>query len=381
MAELIDDDFKEHTNSESIVAYQYSDLQKTAKSILAKATETANKKIEQAKKNIYELEEKMRQQGYDKGFAEGVAAGEIEGRKSGEVSARADFESKVGALNGALQNILGELNFRKLTIQAQAEADLLKLALEIAKKIVRREIQVDERFVVPILQEAVALTNNKNDLIIRVNSEDHRVIEEEIPTLEAIFSDLGRVSIIDDDSLERGGIKVGSRHGEVDMSLEEQFVALDKALIGDIDGMEEWDGEIKTVMPVAEEVKPSEAVKAPEPTPAPVVNDTSVQAQSPETPAEPESSTIQPTRRRGPRARKNIEGDSTSQARDKEIAPVETTKSNDSLEQDTPIQAPIDPAKQSSLSGVTDLTSLTLGSKEEDIIKEVLGSGGTEKNG
>ena len=134
MAELIEDDFEGKSGSDSIVAFQYTDLQQTAKAILAKATKTANAKIEQAKKNISELEEIMRQQGYDKGFAQGLEQGEIDGRKNGEAAARAEFETKVGGLNGALQNILGELNYRKKTIQAQAEVDLLSLSLEIAKK-------------------------------------------------------------------------------------------------------------------------------------------------------------------------------------------------------------------------------------------------------
>ena len=91
MGELIEGEFQESTNSDSIVAYQYNDLQRAAKSILAKATQTANQKIEQAKKNIVELEEKMRQQGYDKGYAQGLEAGEKAGRETGHVAAKSEF--------------------------------------------------------------------------------------------------------------------------------------------------------------------------------------------------------------------------------------------------------------------------------------------------
>lgn len=361
MAEMIDSDFDEQNDSDSIVAYQYTDLQKAARAILAKATETANKKIEQAKKNIAELEEIMRKQGYDVGYEQGVAQGEIDGRKNGDAAARAEFEVKIGGLNGALQNVLRELNFRKQSIQAKAEADLLALSLEIAKKVVKREVEVDERFVVPLVMEAVALTNNRNDLLIKVNPADHKVIEDEIPTLEAIFNDIGRVSISDDESIQKGGVKVASRDGEVDLSLDEQFASLERALIGDIEGLEEWNGEQITMIP--EEI-PEEIVEA-TPTPPPAV-EAPVTAPAPATaqdknPAKPK---VEPTRRRGPRTKKDNAPAGT------EASSAKQTENKDT----TTVHSQVDPALQSSLASVSSLEGLTLGSEEEAIIREVLES-------
>lgn len=387
MSELIENDFDGLSDSESVVAYQYTDLQGTARAILAKATEVANNKIEQAKKNIAELEEIMRKQGYDKGFEQGLEVGEAEGRKNGEAAARAEFEKKVGSLNGILQHVLGELKYRKQSIQAQAEAEMLVLALEVARKIVRREVITDEKFVVPILMEAVALTNNKNDLIVKVNPEDHRVIEEEIPTLEAVFSDIGRVSISDDPAMQRGGVRVLSRQGEVDLSIEEQFAALERALIGDIDGLHEWSGEYNTVMPAEAEVTDAPAVataaepESPAPAPAPAVPATPAAAApavaEPQKPAEavPQAKPkVEPTRRRrGPRttARKPAANKPDAAANDTPAKEIPDT---------TTVHSEIDPGLQSSLSGVTDLNSLTLGNKEEELIKEILDSNIGEQN-
>ncbi len=386
MGELIEEDFDGQHNSESIVAYQYSDLQSTAKAILAKATETANKKIEQAKKNIAELEEIMRKQGYDKGFADGLVQGEIEGRKTGEAAARSEFEARIGGLNGALQHILSELSFRRQTIQAQAEADMLALALEIAKKIVKREVEVDEKFVVPLIMEAVALTNKRNDLVIKVNPANVKAVEEEIPTLNAIFNDIGRVSISADESIEAGGIKVISRDGEVDLSLEEQFASLERALVGDTKGMREWDGKMLTPLPQVDDIipEPAAAVEAPAPAQtqdAPASSDQTAADQAPPAPAADgpkatRKSKIEPSkRRRGPRVASRKApgaGDKPAAEATPQAAQPEVKESN--VSDNTTVHSSVDPALQSSLSGVTDLSGLTLPSAEEAIIKEVLDS-------
>ena len=371
MSELIEGDFENIPGSDSVVAYQYSDLQKTARAILAKATETANSKIEQAKKNIVELEEIMRKQGYDKGYAHGLEEGKEEGRKQGEAAARAEFEQRVGSLNGVLQHILGELKYRKQTIQAQAEAEMLALSLEIARKIVKREVEVDTNFVMPVLMEAVALTNRKSDLVIRVNPEDHQAIEEEIPTLEAVFNDIDRVSIKDDESIQRGGVKVVSREGEVDLTLEEQFVALEKALIGDISGLREWNGEPNTEIPQEEDMlqamdeADNVAVNAMPEQPAPAQPETApIESDNPSKPK------VEPSRRRrGPRS--NADSDISEAMNESEAAPL---KDETEIPDTTTEHTTVDPALQSSLSGITELSGLSLGAQEEAVIKEVLES-------
>lgn len=372
MAELIEDGFEGKSESDSIVAFQYTDLQQTAKAILAKATKTANAKIEQAKKNISELEEKIRQQGYDKGFAQGLEQGEVEGRKNGEAAARAEFETKVGGLNGALQNILGELNYRKQTIQAQAEVDLLALSLEIAKKIVRREVEIDERFVVPVVMEAIALTNNKSDLVIKVNPADHKVIEEEIPTLEAIFNDIGRVSIIDDDTIQQGGVKVSNREGEVDLRLDEQISALEKALVGDTKGMEEWNGQINTPLPSSEELAP-----LPEVAQVTEIAD-NISGETPELSTEqiPQNQEVAPVRKKGSRNVKKTRSSNDEKIKNTDMSkPAAAPQSSTPETSDTAVaENTVNPALQSSLSGVASLSDFALGNEEEAIIKEIIES-------
>ena len=281
--------------------------------------------------------------------------------------------------------MLGELNFRKQTIQAEAEADLLNLAIDIAKRIVRREVIVDERFVVPIIHEAIALTNNRNDLIVKLNPQDRDIVSDEIPALKAIFSDIGRIKLLDDETVSRGGVKVVSREGDVDMQLEEQFAALERALIGDIEGMREWDGQTRTALPVQEgNVEPGvvspahqEAVSSPaEPHVRPKKSQVEPEPrQKPESVSEEATATPQPV----PVPSQQRSEDIPSQASSKpSIQSSQSQQQPASASQDASTESSegSQPASvmQSSLAGITDLSAIPLDSAAEAAISEVLSS-------
>ncbi len=237
MAELIPSEYEGETNSQSAVVYNIPDLKAMAAKILRRANEVAQQKIDGARHSIAQMEQKAVDEGKVKGLEEGRKTGEQQGRVAGEEAARNEFNQKVGSVSTALQVVLKEVAAQKVALHAEAEADLLRLALEISKRIVRREVEVDDNFVVPIVREAISLTNNRSDLIVRLNPADVEAIELELPSLHAIFSDLGRVELKSDTTVERGGARVQSREGEVDMRLSEQFDALERSLVGDTRGL------------------------------------------------------------------------------------------------------------------------------------------------
>lgn len=238
MADIIDPDFGSGGDRQSLIAFNVPDLKALAAKILRRANEVAQQKIQAAQQTVAQMEKKAFDEAAAKGYADGVKRGESEGRAAGEKTAREEFQKNTGAVAGALQNALRDMAEKKVALQAEAEADLLRLAVEVARRIVRREVEVDARFVVPIVGEAIALTNNRSDLIVRVNPADEKVVKEELPGLRVLFNDLGRVELRADSGIEPGGAVVMSREGEVDMRLLQQFKALELALVGDTKGLE-----------------------------------------------------------------------------------------------------------------------------------------------
>ena len=237
MADIIDPDFGSGGDRQSLIAFNVPDLKALAAKILRRANEVAQQKIQAAQQAVAQMEKKALDDAAAKGYAEGVKRGESEGRAAGEKAAREEFQKNTAAVAGALQNALRDMAEKKIALQAEAEADLLRLAVEVARRIVRREVEVDARFAVPIVSEAIALTNNRSDLIVRINPADERVVKEELPGLRVLFNDMGRVELRADSGIEPGGAVVMSREGEVDMRLARQFRALELALVGDTKGL------------------------------------------------------------------------------------------------------------------------------------------------
>lgn len=215
------------------VAFQFTDLKAMAARILRRANEIAQQKLAAADRHVKEVERAAQEDGFRKGYDEGHAKGEAEGRAQGEAAAREAFGGAVEGVVPALKALVHELDEDRIRLQTQAEADLLLLAMEVARRVVRQAIAVDEDAVRPVLRDAIALMTMRNDLMVRVHPEDLAAVEAELPELRALFTDLGRVDVVADGGVERGGVRVMGRDGEVDLRIEEQLNALERALIGE----------------------------------------------------------------------------------------------------------------------------------------------------
>jgi flagellar assembly protein FliH len=216
----------------SAVAFNIPDLKATAAKIIRAAKGVADQRINEANRQAAEKEKAAYAKGLEKGEAEGLKKGEAAGRAAGEKAARDEFTKSVASVAAALKASLAELNQRKTQLQADAETDLLHLALAIARRVARRELTVNPAAIMPSVQEAIGLCNNRSDVTLRLNPADVAAVENEIPALQGVFNDLGRVNVVGDDNIERGGVLLTNRQSTVNLQLAEQFAALARALTG-----------------------------------------------------------------------------------------------------------------------------------------------------
>lgn len=213
--------------------FQFEDVRKMAKRILESATQQAKRKIMVAEAHAKEIEQVGYDDGFQKGEKEGYEKGEKDGHAAGDKAARDAFNQRAAPVAPAIESLLTDLESRKVALRSEAEADLLRLSLELARRVVRRELLIDERSIVPVVQDAVALAADRSDLVAHLNPADLAAMEEELPALRAKFTDIGRVQLAADESISRGGVRLVSKTSEIDMRLEEQFAALERALLGE----------------------------------------------------------------------------------------------------------------------------------------------------
>jgi flagellar assembly protein FliH len=218
--------------SSSAVPFQFDDVQALAKKMLQKANHQAQNIINAARKQAEDIEQAAYDDGFSKGREEGYAKGYPEGRQEGEAAARGEVAEHVATLADMLTQILQLLDGQRLLIKNQSEVDLLRLSFEIAKKIVKSELSVNPEIILKNVTEAIDLTVQRQDITIYVNPVDYTAVESYIPTLQKTFNDLGRVAVLTDDSVERGGCLAKNNEGVVDLQINQQINAVEQALLG-----------------------------------------------------------------------------------------------------------------------------------------------------
>ncbi|MDR2391784.1 MAG: hypothetical protein LBE84_08920 [Planctomycetota bacterium] len=233
----------ENAQGLDVVPFQFNDIQALAQKMLRRAQEQAKQKLEAAKKQI----ESMEKQAFDKGYKEGFAKGEKEGMAKGEKDGMAGAADKIAAaakgereavrqdsrpVADILTQLTGTLNDNRQRLMAQAESDLLRLSLDMARRLLGRELAADPEAIRPLAVECIGLVTDRSGVTVRVNPEDHRVMLDAIPDLKTIFPDIGAVNILPDPSIERGGIAAFTREAEVDMRLVTRLAAFEEAILG-----------------------------------------------------------------------------------------------------------------------------------------------------
>lgn len=126
-----------------------------------------------------------------------------------------------------LARSLEELSVLRRTLVAQTERELVRLALEIAKKIVQREIAVDPD--IPLVLARVALARvQRVAAVVRLHPDDY----EYVTARRAQLCAEATIEIVADAGVGRGGCVIESARGEIDARIEEQFANIERGFLG-----------------------------------------------------------------------------------------------------------------------------------------------------
>ena len=149
-------------------------------------------------------------------------AGVQEGIASGKAAAAAEIK----ALNERVAKTVAELADFRPRLRRQAEADLLKLALAIARRIIHRELAVDAEAMRGLIQ--AALDKLQSQEIYRV-----RIHPSQEPVMRAMLAETlqGRkIEFHADPKLDRGAALFETTRGNLDASVETQLREIEQGL-------------------------------------------------------------------------------------------------------------------------------------------------------
>ena len=111
--------------------------------------------------------------------------------------------------------------------------DILELSIEIAKKIIKKELTSDPQVLIETIIDVLkTVSKNEPKINIRVSPQYAQFIKDSLPTVAYQYGIDAKINIIADPSLEGGGCVFQTNNGIVDASIDTQIEIIKKALEG-----------------------------------------------------------------------------------------------------------------------------------------------------
>lgn len=142
---------------------------------------------------------------------------------SGLTEGKNQSEESMAGLCKTLSEAVDSVTTLREKIMREAEEDLLRLSLSIARKIIQQEVSHDRRILAKLVSEAVRNTSEHEEIVIRLNPEDHKVVSSNTRVYLADVGNQRRMSLKADDCIPLGGCVVDTETGTIDARFEAQL--------------------------------------------------------------------------------------------------------------------------------------------------------------
>ncbi len=150
-----------------------------------------------------------------------------QGYAAGAQHARAEVQAQLEAEKQAVGKALVDFAEEREHYFHEVEAEVVTLALAIARKILHRESQVDPLFLAAVVRVAIEKVAKGTDFVLRVHPErlhqwrDYFTSQTDLTALP---------ELIDDASLEKNQCVMETRLGETDLGVEAQLKEIEHGL-------------------------------------------------------------------------------------------------------------------------------------------------------
>lgn len=178
--------------------------------------ETERKKVEEeidirVIEKLKDIQEKAYQEAYDLGLEEG--------KKLAYENHQETIKSHLSEMTVLFES----LKTMKKDILNQNESLFVDLIYHIAEKVVYEHVQKNETTAVEIIKQVVDSLDVKEDISVRLNEEDHRIIQDLMKESNSEAEVFKKLKFYSSEEIEKGGCLFETNHGLVDATLEERL--------------------------------------------------------------------------------------------------------------------------------------------------------------
>lgn len=229
----------------SAVVLDLGDLRRQGLLILEAARDQAAGIIAEAKAERERIVAGAAEAGRAAGMAEGREEGLIAGKLEARDAALAEIRPRLEKIEASWKAELEALEQAREGMIHAAERDLVRLALLIAERVVKRQILADPAVVLDQLRAVLSAVARPTALAVRVHPDDVPLLEQAMPTLAARFGAARHAELMADPTLDRGSCVAEMRGahgpagedapsiagGEIDASIATQLQRIAEALL------------------------------------------------------------------------------------------------------------------------------------------------------
>ncbi|MBY0243290.1 MAG: flagellar assembly protein FliH [Burkholderiaceae bacterium] len=173
----------------------------------------------------------IREEARIEGYGAGYAAGHAEGHADAIALGKEETDQKLSPMRDLADNFSAALQGADTMIAA----DVLELALQLSKAMLKQALQVRPSLILPIVREAIDyLPSLQPPALLMLHPDDAAVVREGIG--EEL--DKGGWRVIDDPSIERGGCKVDTASNQIDAQTSARWARLTHALGKNVDWLD-----------------------------------------------------------------------------------------------------------------------------------------------
>jgi flagellar assembly protein FliH len=169
------------------------------------------------------IREAARQQGYAEGHEEGQATGHASGYEDGLALGRAEAAAELTHL----QELATTFGHAVTEADEAIAADVLELALHLARNMVRTAFEVRPELILPVVREAVDyLPTLQQPALLILNPEDALIVKG------SIGHELEKTGwrIVEDGGVARGGCRIDTASNQIDAQIASRWQRLAHAL-------------------------------------------------------------------------------------------------------------------------------------------------------
>ena len=156
--------------------------------------------------------ERSEQEAYQRGFSEG--------NNVGREQAKAELQPVLDQLGKSL----AALSSLRSRIRSEAEGELLKLAIAIARRVLHRELTLDPESIEGLIRVALEKLQTRELSRIRVHPDQESAIRNALER----FSNSHKVELVADSSMQCGDVVFETAHGNLDASIEAQLREIER---------------------------------------------------------------------------------------------------------------------------------------------------------